>query len=199
MKIYEKVITFIAFFLSITLHAAIFSGISVLGNLGMKNSMLVNNKNNNKELISSVEIVNATELPDIKKLGNESKIIEKEGNETKNSEEGIGDKKNKIISSEQNEEAMLKFEDRIKFQIQKNKYYPEIAKKLGIEGKVGISFDLLKDGQVEDIRILESSGNKILDSEAVNTIKKCIPFEKIPDYYNLNKMNLQVKIIYKLN
>ena len=192
-----KTITLFAFFLSITLHAAIFSGIGFLGKMNFNNLKLAMNKDN--KVINSVEIVTANELPDIRKIGKISKIVEKQGEEAKNSEEGIGDKKNEIISTEQNGEAMLKFEDRIKFQIQKNKHYPEAAKKLGIEGKVGISFDLLKDGNVEDIRILESSGNEILDTEAINTIKRCIPFEKMPDYYNLNKMNLQVKIIYKLN
>lgn len=64
--------------------------------------------------------------------------------------------------------------------IDRNTTYPNIARKMGWEGKVLISFTILADGQVKNIRVVESCGFTALDSSAVNTIKRCAPFPKPP-------------------
>jgi protein TonB len=46
-------------------------------------------------------------------------------------------------------------------------FYPEQARRLGIEGTVTLFVELADDGHVEDVRIVESSGHAILDNAAV--------------------------------
>lgn len=46
-------------------------------------------------------------------------------------------------------------------------FYPEQARKLGLEGTVELFVDLADDGRVEDVRIVASSGFPILDNAAV--------------------------------
>jgi protein TonB len=46
-------------------------------------------------------------------------------------------------------------------------FYPEQARRLGIEGTVTLFVELTADGRVEDVRIVESSGHAILDNAAV--------------------------------
>jgi protein TonB len=46
-------------------------------------------------------------------------------------------------------------------------FYPEQARRLGIEGTVTLFVELAADGRVEDVRIVESSGHASLDNAAV--------------------------------
>ncbi|HHN66290.1 MAG TPA: energy transducer TonB [Nitrospirae bacterium] len=68
----------------------------------------------------------------------------------------------------------------IRDMIQGNLSYPLIARRMGWTGRVIVSFIVCKDGRVENIKVVESSGIAILDRNAVETIKKVSPFPKPP-------------------
>lgn len=77
--------------------------------------------------------------------------------------------------------------------VQKKITYPRIARKMGWQGKVLISFIICIDGTIKDIQIVESSGHKALDKNALEIVQKVAPFPKppvaakliIPVVYNL--------------
>lgn len=46
-------------------------------------------------------------------------------------------------------------------------FYPEQARRLGVEGTVELYVELADDGRVEDVRVVTSSGFPILDNAAV--------------------------------
>jgi protein TonB len=48
--------------------------------------------------------------------------------------------------------------------------YPRVAVENGEQGRVTISFTVMKDGTVNDIKILGSSGSKALDKEAIRVV-----------------------------
>ena len=48
--------------------------------------------------------------------------------------------------------------------------YPDEAYKNNIEGRVAIKFVIAADGKVKDVKVLRSSGNQLLDNEAVRVI-----------------------------
>lgn len=50
--------------------------------------------------------------------------------------------------------------------------YPKMAQKLKIQGEVKVSFTLEKDGRVESVKVIESSGFDILDEDAIALINK---------------------------
>ncbi|MFZ5906757.1 MAG: energy transducer TonB family protein [Nitrospirota bacterium] len=77
--------------------------------------------------------------------------------------------------------------------IQRNTLYPVLARRMGWEGKVIISFLLMPDGKVLDIRITKSSGHEILDRNAVETIKRVSPFPPPP-----LKAEITVPVVYAL-
>jgi TonB family protein len=54
--------------------------------------------------------------------------------------------------------------------LQKNIQYPEMAREAGVQGKVFISFNILKDGSVSDVKV-EKSADPSLDKEAVRVVK----------------------------
>ena len=77
--------------------------------------------------------------------------------------------------------------------IQKQITYPFIARKRGWEGKVVVGFVICEDGRVENMRIIQSSGFKALDRNAVETIKRAAPFPNPPA-----RAELTVPVIYRL-
>lgn len=81
----------------------------------------------------------------------------------------------------------------IRDMIQRNLTYPRIAREMGWEGKVTVSFIVSESGYVDGIKITESSGFGVLDKNAVETIKKVSPFPRPPV-----KAELIIPIVYRL-
>jgi protein TonB len=58
--------------------------------------------------------------------------------------------------------------------------YPRLARQMGWEGKVKISFIITVNGDVKDIQAIESSGREILDRNAKEAVKNASPFPGPP-------------------
>ena len=65
--------------------------------------------------------------------------------------------------------------DRLREAIQRHVVYPSLARRLGWQGKVMVSFVLQKGGQPLDVRILESSGFATLDGSALQAVERAAP------------------------
>ncbi len=59
------------------------------------------------------------------------------------------------------------------------KYYPRAARKQGVEGRVEVSFQLLKDGGVKNVH--SSGAHRLLKHAATRAIKAALPLPKPPD------------------
>ena len=80
--------------------------------------------------------------------------------------------------------------------ILKRKIYPQAARRRNVEGVVLIFLELDASGELVDLRVIQSSGSKILDNAAVSLINKVLPYEhglektlsvEIPIRYNLSE------------
>ena len=58
--------------------------------------------------------------------------------------------------------------------------YPDRARRMGWEGKVLLSFVMLEDGSINNVKIVNSSGFSILDESAKEVIEKTRFTQKIP-------------------
>lgn len=58
--------------------------------------------------------------------------------------------------------------------IRQNLKYPQVSRDNGSQGKVILKFEVLKDGRIDNITILKSSGDSFLDQEAIRVVK-CMP------------------------
>ncbi|MGD1104325.1 MAG: TonB family protein [Terriglobia bacterium] len=74
---------------------------------------------------------------------------------------------------------------------------PESAR-LGEKGRVGIVFEILKDGSVPQLRLVASSGSDPLDRAAVTSIHASIPFPPLPQEFTGNHLVLQFIFLYNL-
>ncbi|MEW6676129.1 MAG: energy transducer TonB [Nitrospirota bacterium] len=81
----------------------------------------------------------------------------------------------------------------IRDMIQRRLNYPKLAREMGWEGKVTVSFIVSESGYVEDIKVVSSSGFEILDKNATEAVRNTSPFPKPPV-----RAALIVPITYKL-
>jgi protein TonB len=58
--------------------------------------------------------------------------------------------------------------------------YPTAARRMGWEGKVVVAFQLLSDGSVRDVRVVEGSGHAALDRGAIDAVRSASPFPRSP-------------------
>ena len=85
---------------------------------------------------------------------------------------------------------------KLRYLIEKNKIYPNSAKRLNQMGKVHLSFVISKDGQIKNAKIVKDSSFKRLDEAALEILSKINKFEPIPEKLNKNSWEITVPIIY---
>ncbi|MEK6197602.1 MAG: energy transducer TonB [Desulfobacterales bacterium] len=81
----------------------------------------------------------------------------------------------------------------IKKIIEKNISYPPMARRMGWQGKVVVSFIVCSNGKVENLQIVESSGHVQLDKNALETVKQVEPFPSPPV-----RVKLVLPVMYRI-
>lgn len=64
--------------------------------------------------------------------------------------------------------------------IQRSATYPPLARRMGWVGRVIIAFRILADGTVSSVRISKGSGFPVLDSSAIEAVRRASPFPPPP-------------------
>jgi len=140
------------------------------------------------------------EKPAPKVVEKESENIEKMAVAEQNE---ISTKQESIIQSNSNNERNKNLESeylaKVKNKIEKNKVYPKVAKRLNQTGKVIVSFDILKDGKITNIKIIHKSKFEKLDEASIELLTNIGFFEAIPNELNKTVWNIQIPINYQIN
>jgi len=77
--------------------------------------------------------------------------------------------------------------------VMKNIEYPERARRMGLEGKMVLSFIVLENGTTSQIRVVKSSGCGLLDDSAKEGVARTVISQKVP-----YRVVVRLPIIYKL-
>ncbi len=75
-------------------------------------------------------------------------------------------------------EYLVKWREKIEYF--GNKYYPEQARSRNLAGEVILLVSLRANGQIEKVQVEKSSGVKILDEAAIQTVHIAAPFDPFP-------------------
>ena len=59
--------------------------------------------------------------------------------------------------------------------IRRHQHYPALARESGAEGAATVSFRVLPDGRLQDLRIKKTSGNAFLDDASLEAVRKAAP------------------------
>jgi periplasmic protein TonB len=135
------------------------------------------------------------------------KVVEKENENIEKmavaEQNEISTKQESIIQSNSNNERNKNLESeylaKVKNKIEKNKVYPKVAKRLNQTGKVIVSFDILKDGKITNIKIIDKSKFEKLDEASIELLTNIEFFEAIPNELNKTVWNIQIPINYQIN
>jgi len=79
--------------------------------------------------------------------------------------------------------------------IEREKFYPPLARRLGIEGEVKVLLTIGRKGELLKVETL--SGNRILREATVKILKRC-KFPPLPESFKGKEVRLELSICYKL-
>lgn len=84
------------------------------------------------------------------------------------------------VATQQADDALYLNNWREKIETIGNQHYPEAAKQQKIFGELRLVVSLMPDGSVLDVKILASSGHKVLDQAAVRIVHLAAPYPPFP-------------------
>lgn len=75
--------------------------------------------------------------------------------------------------------------------------YPEESQMRGETGRLFLTFTLNREGDLEEIKLLDSSGYTRLDDEAIRAIRVASPFNPFPESWELERLNIRASFEYR--
>jgi len=91
------------------------------------------------------------------------------------------------------------YQKRILEKVDRMKIYPPIARRMGHEGRMLVSFTVNGNGTIGDLVIAQKSSYGELDFAALDTVRRAVPFETIPSELNVSSMEISLVINFDLN
>ena len=181
-----------AFILSIAVHALLFLWAQSTGPLNkIKNIQISYTKQKNKSFdIRFREIKQKVRKQ--KKISKATKKLNKAHQEKKVKQK---ESKSKSIHDKS---ILAQYLKEILYIIERNKKYPKRAKFLRQQGNVELRVSISKDGKLKSLEVLDSQTSKLLIDSAVKLVKKIDRFPKIPKDLELDEINLNLPIYYRL-
>ncbi len=88
---------------------------------------------------------------------------------------------------------------KLKQSIEQQWEYPEMALRYGLQGALALEFTIGSGGQLEQLRVIRSSGSELLDSEAIRAIKAAAPFPPIPSWIKPLPLRISASMEYHDN
>jgi protein TonB len=77
--------------------------------------------------------------------------------------------------------------------------YPQEAAAAGLQGDLIVDFVIGRSGNLESVELLQGSGHKILDDEALGSIRKAAPYNPIPEPYKISDLRIRAHFIYEMH
>lgn len=103
-----------------------------------------------------------------------------------------------IINLDTTELKYISYMTKVKRQIDLVWTYPALAIERGEQGTLLLQFTIVSTGELKDVRIIRSSGSQILDSAAVEAIKRAAPYPLFPKEWKEKELTIAARMEYVL-
>ena len=97
------------------------------------------------------------------------------------------------------EKKYVSYFGRIKQQIQRAWIYPTQGTKKRLTGEVILKFEISKEGNLLDLRLINTSGIDVLDINAIKAVKNAAPFYPFPKTISKKKLSILATFVYSAN
>lgn len=101
-----------------------------------------------------------------------------------------------VVSLDTRDFRYISYFAHIKRKIELSWTYPEEAARAGVYGELMIQFTLQRNGRLQDVHLVRSSGSRILDEEAVRAIKFANPYNPFPRRITKNRLQINAVFSY---
>ncbi|HVY56199.1 MAG TPA: energy transducer TonB [Thermodesulfobacteriota bacterium] len=92
----------------------------------------------------------------------------------------------------------LSYFAKLKSQIESVWNYPEESRYRGEEGQLFLVFTIKRNGELENIELISSSGYARLDNEAIRAIRSAAPYSPFPEGWgSLERLHIRATFIYQ--
>ncbi len=156
------------------------------------------------------DILKESEMPKNEPKKNKTPEISKEelfnsspsqfAQEQKSSRDFLGardvHKKEDTVDLNTTEFRYLSYFLKLKRQIEGVWNYPEASRMRGEQGELLLVFTIRSDGYLEDVKLLDTSGFRRLDDEAIRAIRVAAPFSPFPKSWELERLNIRAIFRY---
>ncbi|MBD3815744.1 MAG: TonB family protein [Halothiobacillus sp.] len=99
---------------------------------------------------------------------------------------------------DERDQIRLQYQSALAEAIEREKFYPSLARRLNQEGMIRVGFTVLADGRITNIHLVEPSAATALNQGAIEAIKRVGQFKPIPPALGMQSMDLNISLIYKL-
>ncbi|ACX96975.1 TonB family protein [Halothiobacillus neapolitanus] len=96
------------------------------------------------------------------------------------------------------DQIRLQYQSALAEAIEREKFYPSLARRLNQQGLIRVGFTVLADGRITNIHLVEPSAATALNQGAIEAIKRVGQFKPIPPALGIQSMDLNISLIYKL-
>lgn len=90
--------------------------------------------------------------------------------------------------------ARSNYKGKVVAKLRRAKRYPKKARRGNLSGTARVSFTISQSGSVSGVRLARSSGHAILDTAALDMVRRASPMPKFPSDIKRSKMTLQVPV-----
>jgi protein TonB len=111
----------------------------------------------------------------------------------------LADDDDEVISLDTKESKYASYFARIKHQIERVWTYPEDAARRGVSGRLTLRFQISKDGNLMNVRVITDSGHVILDEAALQAVKTAAPYYPFPVTIDRESLSILATFIYNRN
>jgi len=113
-----------------------------------------------------------------------------------NTESDIVEDDGEAISLDTRETKYASYFARIKRQIELSWNYPNEAQRKGMTGELTLRFQISRDGNLTNVRLINSSGYNILDEAALQAVKSAAPYYPFPVTIDRETLAILANFIY---
>ena len=82
--------------------------------------------------------------------------------------------------------------------LERNKHYPMMARRMRIEGTVGVRFVVLRDGSIVDIEVNAPCEAEVLNQAAITSVERAHQKLPLPEEYEFDELPVQISFNYQM-